>query len=178
MPVAIYPATRNPSPRNLPLPLSLFVLTIISFTFACILLVLSMLDLGYLSMWMNPVMALLTVFYHGAVLLLSRRKRTASDPTYFSTVIVCAYLFGLAWFVAFVLTNVVIAIKGDRFFSLEDIKGMGLPASIGSQRAQVIFSLLEAVVLEAYAIKGHLIIRESGDPEDWRPKTGQGHSMY
>ena len=130
-----------------------------------------MLDLGYLSMWMNPVMSLLTIIYHLAVLLLSRTKRTASDPTYFSTVVVCAYLFGVVWFVAFILTNVVIAVKNDRFFSLEDIKRMGLPASVGSQRVQVIFALLEAVVLEAYAIKGHLIIREKGDPDDWRPKV-------
>ncbi|KAF8631554.1 hypothetical protein AX15_002308 [Amanita polypyramis BW_CC] len=176
MAVAIYSVTNNPSPPprlNLPLPLPLFILMFISFTLAWILLVLSMLDLGYLSMWMNPVMSLLTIIYHLAVLLLSRTKRTVKDPTYFSTVVVCAYLFGIVWFVAFILTNIAIVVRDDRFFSLEDIKRLGLPASVGSQRAQVILTLLEAVVLEAYAIKGHLIIRERGDPEDWRPRTGQ-----
>ncbi len=48
---------------------------------------------------------------------------------------------------------------------------MGLPASVGSQRTQVVFALFETVVLEAFAIKGHLIIKETGDPEDWRPKV-------
>ncbi|KAF8742485.1 hypothetical protein AX14_004346 [Amanita brunnescens Koide BX004] len=175
MPVAIYPVTNIPPlpHSNLPLPLPLFILTVISLTFSWLLLVLSMLDLGYLSMWMNPTMAFLTVGYHLAVLLLSRTKRTAKDPTYFSTTVVCAYLFGIAWFVAFIITNVVLTVKDDRFINLADVKNMRLPASVGSQRAQVIFTLFEAVILEAFAIKGHLIIRESGDPEDWRPKTGQ-----
>ena len=176
MPVAIYPVTNNPPPlppprSNLPLPLPLFILTIISLTFSWLLVVLSMLDLGYLSMWMNPTMSFLTVAYHLSVLVLSRKKRTTKDPTYFSTIIVCAYLFGIVWFVAFIITNVILASNNDRFYNLADVKKMGLPASVGSQRAQVIFALFETVVLEAFAIKGHLIIKETGDPEDWRPKV-------
>lgn len=176
MPVAIYPTMKNPSPQprsNLPLPLPLFVFTLISLTFSWILLVLSLLDLGYLSIWMTPIMAPLTILYHLVVLLSSRKKRTASDPTFFSTVVVCAYMFGAVWFAAFILTNVIITVKDDRWFSLEDIKKMGLPASIGSQRAQVILTLFEAATLEACAIKGHLIVREGGDLEGRKPKTGQ-----
>ncbi|KAF8351605.1 hypothetical protein F5887DRAFT_938297 [Amanita rubescens] len=172
MPVAIYPVTNNPPPpppprSNLPLPLPLFILTIISLTFSWLLVVLSMLDLGYLSMWMNPTMSFLT-----------RKKRTTKDPTYFSTIIVCAYLFGIVWFVAFIITNVILASNNDRFYNLGDVKKMGLPASVGSQRAQVIFALFETVVLEAFAIKGHLIIKETGDPEDWRPKVHQSTIIY
>ena len=167
------PMANNPPPSrsNLPLPLPLFVLTVISLTFSWLLLVLSMLDLGYLSMWMNPTMSFLTVGYHLVVLVLSRMKRTTSDPTYFSTIVVCAYLFGIVWFVAFIITNVILTVKNDRFFNLTDVKNMGLPASVGSQRAQVVFALFEAFTMEALAIKGHLIIRESGDPEDWRPRV-------
>ena len=173
MPVAIYSVTNNPPhPRsNLPLPLPLFVLTVISLTFSWLLVILSMLDLGYLSMWMNPTMSFLTVGYHLIVLVLSRTKRTTSDPTYFSTIVVCAYLFGAVWFAAFIVTNIILMVKSDRFFNLTDVKNMGLPASVGSQRAQVVFTLFEAFTLEALAIKGHLIIRESGDPEDWRPRV-------
>lgn len=116
-------------------------------------------------------MSFLTVGYHLVVLVLSRMKRTTSDPTYFSTIVVCAYLFGIVWFVAFIITNVILTVKNDRFFNLTDVKNMGLPASVGSQRAQVVFALFEAFTMEALAIKGHLIIRESGDPEDWRPRV-------
>ncbi|KAF8639799.1 hypothetical protein AX17_001058 [Amanita inopinata Kibby_2008] len=134
-----------------------------------------MLDLGFLSVWMNPLMSLFTIMYHLTVLILSRWKRSASDPTYFSTIIVCAYLFGVVWFAAFIMTNVIIAVRNDHFFSLEDVQKMGLPATVVSQRMQVVLVLLEVAFLEAFAIKGHLIIIERGDPEDWRPKANEIH---
>jgi len=129
-----------------------------------------MFDLGYLSMWMNPIMAIVTILFLVIVLVMSRKKRS-KDSTYFSTVVVCAYLIGVVWFVAFILTNVIAAVKGDRFFSVAELKGNGLPATVATQRAQVILALLETVVLEAFAIKGHLMIREEGSSEDWKPKS-------
>ncbi|KIL70215.1 hypothetical protein M378DRAFT_609815 [Amanita muscaria Koide BX008] len=175
MAVAIYPISEKPAPVprfNLPLILPLFILTCVSLLFSLILFILSMLDLGYLSMWMNPTMALITIIFHVTVLVLSR-KRAAHDSTFFSAVVVCAYLLGVVWFVAFILTNIVAAVKSDRFFGLDELKGNGLPATIGSQRGQIILTLFETVVLEAFAIKGHLAVREKNDPEDWRPRTGQ-----
>ncbi|PFH51379.1 hypothetical protein AMATHDRAFT_142628 [Amanita thiersii Skay4041] len=183
MPVAIYPspiksATPPPPRSSLPLPLPLFFLTCLSLAGSWVLLVLSLLDLGYLSMWMCPLMSLFTILYHLGVLILSRAKRSASEPTYFSTVIVLAYLFGVVWFAAFILTNVIIAVKSDYIFSLEDVKSMGLPATAGTQGAQVFFALFEAIILEAFAIKAHLMLRKTGDPEDWRPKVQCNHYLY
>jgi len=173
MPVAIYAVSNNPVPRRrstLPLPLPLFVLACIAIALSLAMFIISMFDLGYLSMWMNPIMAIVTILFLVVLLVMSPKKRSSRDSTYFSTVVVCAYLIGIVWFVAFILTNIIAAVKSDRFFSVAELRGNGLPATVGTQRAQVILALLETVVLEAFAIKGHLTIREDGDPEDWKPK--------
>lgn len=165
LPVALSKVTLPPSP--LPLPRSLFLFTCASLFGAWLLLIISILDLGYLSMWLNPPASVFTILYHIGVLLVSRRKRAADAPSYFSTTIFSAYLMSIVWLVAFILTIVVLA--SNRYYSVEDLQHQGLPVTVHSQRVQVVLTLYEMLVVGGMAVKGHSIVeREGPDPFEWR----------
>ena len=126
-----------------------------------------MLDLGYLSMWFNPCASIITIIYHMGVLLIACRPRVPNAPSYFSTAIFSAYLLVVAWFIAFILTIVVLASHHVGSYQVADLRG--LPANMHTQRLQVVLTFYEMVVLGGMALRGHAIVRKEGpDPGSWR----------
>ena len=127
-----------------------------------------MLDLGVLSLWVNPPTALITMAYHASVLLVARRKRTEEDPSYFFTIIVLAYLLAVMWLIAFIFTVMIIASwKGN--YRPESLHEQGLPVTIHTQQLQCVLTAFEFVAVGGIGLKGYLIARKEGVPEGWRP---------
>jgi hypothetical protein len=135
------------------------------------LLVLSLLDLGVLSLWINPCAALFTLIYNISILVLARRKRRIDTPSYFSTSIVCAYGLALLWLVAFsVTTMVLVSWNSKADYRPDELhQRLGLPVTVLTQRLQCVLAGVEFFALGGTAVKGHLIAREEGDPKSWRP---------
>ncbi|KAF9464347.1 hypothetical protein BDZ94DRAFT_1256242 [Collybia nuda] len=153
----------------LPLPRSLFLFTCASLFGSCLLLIISMLDMGYLSMWLNPCASVFTIIYHIGTLLISRRKRTETAPSYFSTTIFTGYLLALIWLVAFILTTVVVALGHKEHYNVEGLRQEGLPATVHSQRLQIFLTAYQMFMIGGMAVKGHSIVeREGPDPSEWR----------
>ncbi|KAJ6628872.1 hypothetical protein B0H10DRAFT_101993 [Mycena sp. CBHHK59/15] len=155
--------------RNVPLPRSIFVLTCISLLSSFILLVVSLLDLGLLSLRINPCLSLFTVIYNTSILVLAQRPRRIDAPSYFSTSIVCAYILALGWIVAFSITTMVlVSWKGTTYQPEFLHHQQGLPVTVNTQRLQCLLTAVESFVLGGMAVKGHLIVREEEDPKSWR----------
>lgn len=128
-----------------------------------------MLDLGYLSMWLNPCASIFTIIYHIGMVLISRRKRNEEAPSYFSTTIFTGYLLALVWLVAFLLTVIVVASGRVEYFNVEWLRQQGLPVTVHSQRLQIFLTLYQMFVVGGMAVKGHTIVRREGpDPSGWR----------
>jgi hypothetical protein len=160
-------------PSSFPLPRSLFLFTCASLLGSCLLFIISMLDLGYLSMWVNPCASIITVIYHIGVILIARRKRVPNAPSYFSTAIFSAYLMALVWFIGFILTLVVLVSGPGNAFKVVGL-GQGA-ANVYTERAQIFLTLYELLVVGGMAVTGHAIVRKEGpDPEAWRNlETGE-----
>jgi len=158
-----------------PLPRSLFLITCASSLGACLILIVSMFDLGYLSMWFNPCASIVTLIYHAGVLLIARRPRVPDAPSYFSTAIFSAYLLVFAWLVAFILTTTVLASGHVGSYRVADLRG--LPANVHSQRLQVFLTLYEMVAVAGMALKGHaIVLKEGSDPPGWRYSGGDSET--
>ncbi|KAF9452993.1 hypothetical protein P691DRAFT_116449 [Macrolepiota fuliginosa MF-IS2] len=151
------------------LPLLLFILYALSGFISLVLLTLSLLDLGYLSLWVIPPLSLFTVVAHAIFPFLARIPRTATFPSYFSTLVICVYILAIAWFVAFVAALVIAAMKEHWRWDLEVIKDSGSVATRGSQIVQVVLSCLECGLLGAFGVWGHRRVLDTGEPEFWRP---------
>jgi len=150
------------------MPRSWIFLTCASLLGTTTLLVISLLDLGYLSLWANPCIAIYTYVYHAGVIFIAFRKRHATTPSYFSTVIICGYILALLWLGALVATIVVLA-TADNAGAIASLRAHGLPVNVNTQRVQVFLTLYEIVVVGGMAAKGHAIVRIYGpDPPDWR----------
>jgi len=164
--VASISPAKDPSAAPLPLPRSILLFTCASLFGATLTLIISMLDLGYLSLWLNPCASVYTIIYHIGVLLIAHRKRVPDNPSYFSTAIFSGYLLAAIWLAAFISTIVVLATTHVDFHIF---RGQGFPATVGTQRVQVILSLYEFAVVGGMTIKGHSIVAKHGsDPPDWR----------
>ncbi|KAG5648885.1 hypothetical protein DXG03_000234 [Asterophora parasitica] len=154
----------------LPVPRSILLLTCFSIPGALTLLIVSMLDFGYLSMRVNPCISIYTLLYHLGVVLIGRRKRTPEAPSYFSTAVFSCYLLTVVWFVALILTIVVLA-SGHMhpYYQFAWLRLQGLPVTVHTQRAQVFLTLYETLMVGGLALKGHSIVHHEGpDPHDWR----------
>ncbi|KAG6916708.1 hypothetical protein DXG01_005657 [Tephrocybe rancida] len=128
-----------------------------------------MLDLGYLSMRLNPCIAIYTLLYHLGVLLIGRRKRTPEAPSYFSTAVFSGYLLATVWLVSFILTVVVLARGNQVYYHVEWLRQQGLPVNVHTQRVQVFLTLYETVIIGGMSLRGHAIVYAEGpDPHDWR----------
>ncbi|THV08340.1 hypothetical protein K435DRAFT_8214 [Dendrothele bispora CBS 962.96] len=152
---------------DVPLPRALFYLTCISILNAFILLLISCLDLGYFSYWINPPLSLITLIYHCIVLLVARQKRRPEDPSYFSTTIVCAYVLAVFWLAALVATITALVISKGKW--VEILAHHGLPASAFTQRLQCALDVFGVASMSAFGVKGNMIANEDGDPANWRP---------
>ncbi|GLB34006.1 hypothetical protein LshimejAT787_0108900 [Lyophyllum shimeji] len=156
-------------PSPLPIPRSMILFTCASMPGACVLLIVSMLDLGYLSMRLNPCVSIYTLLYHIGVILISRRKRTPAAPSYFSTAVFSGYLLALVWLVALILTILVLASGHMPYYQVAWLRQQGLPVTVHSQRVQVFLVLYETAMVGGMAFKGHSIVHNEGpDPHDWR----------
>ena len=72
----------------------------------------------------------------------------------------------IMWFVAFILTIVVLASSAE-IFQTEGLRGG--PANVHTQRVQVFLTLYEMLVIGGIAVKGHVMVwKEGPDPEGWR----------
>ncbi|KAG6833950.1 hypothetical protein H0H87_007961 [Tephrocybe sp. NHM501043] len=155
----------------LPVPRSIIFFTCASVLGALALLIISMLDLGYLSMRLNPCISTYTLLYHLGVVLIGRRKRTPDAPSYFSTVVFLGYLLAVVWVVAFILTVVVLA-QGQGhlpYYHVAWLKQQGLPINVHTQRVQLFLTFYETMIVGATTLRGHSIVHSEGpDPHDWR----------
>jgi hypothetical protein len=74
------------------------------------------------------------------------------------------------WLAAFILTVAITTLwKGD--YQPERLHEYGLPVTVLTQRLQCFLTALELVLVGSIALKGHLIARTVGDPQNWRPAT-------
>lgn len=166
------PAFEFPHPieaNSVPLPRSLFYLTCVSILNAFLLLLISCLDLGYFSYWMNPPLSLITIIYHCVVLLVARRKRKPEDPSYFSTAIMCAYILAIFWLAALIATIVSLAVSKANY--AEILSHNRLPVSVFTQRFQCALDVFGVALVGSVGVKGNMIANEDGDPPNWRPVT-------
>ncbi len=156
-------------PTPLGLPFSFFLLYLFSGITSFVLLLLSLLDLGYLSLWLIPPLSFFTLISQVAFALLARATRTEGLPSYFSTVVVYSYILAIAWFVAFIAALVIAAIKDRWKWSIEVVEESGGAAVVGTQVAQIVLSCLEVGLLGTFATKAHRQVISQGEPETWRP---------
>jgi len=173
LPVTIPEVIQKPP---VPLPRALFYLSISSTVVAFILLPVSLLDLGILSLYVNPPVTIFTILYHGFVLVVSQRPRKADHPTYYSTIVLFAFLLDVAWLIAFVSTTIVLAAYRHGIYDVARLSRDGLPANIHTQRLQVFLTFVEVLLTGGMAVKGYMIAAEEGEPDSWRPqglKTAQ-----
>lgn len=148
------------------IPRSLFYLSTSSIVISLILLIVSLLDLGYFSLWMTPPVSLVTLMYFAGVLILSRMERTEEDPTYFSTVVLIGYLMTLLWLIAFILTIVVFAAYPH---IVEALRQQGLhTVTAGLQRFECILCITNLGLVGGFTARSHTIAMVDGQPENWR----------
>jgi hypothetical protein len=130
-----------------------------------LLLIVSLCDLGYCSLWLTPPTSVFTLLYFAGILWLSRRERTEEDPTYFPTVIVIGYIMTTLWLVAFILTIVVFAVyphivEGLTYHGLHSV-------TVGLQRLECILCIVNLGLVAAFTARAHIIALEEGNPENW-----------
>ncbi|KAK7470424.1 hypothetical protein VKT23_001850 [Stygiomarasmius scandens] len=154
---------------DISLPRALFYLTCISMFNTFLLLLISCLDLGYFSYWLNPPLSLITLVYHCVVFLIARQKRRPEDPSYFSTAIICAYILAVGWLAAFIGTIVALATSKGKL--VETLAHHGLPVSVFTQRLQCVLDFFGVVLVGAIGVKGNMIANKDGDPMNWRRVT-------
>lgn len=154
----------------MPLPRSLFYFSCSSTLVAFILLPVCLLDLGILSLYINPPVTIFTLLYHGFVLVVSQRPRKPNHPTYFASAVLFAFILDIAWIIAFISTTVVCASHTTGFYSVQSLAKSGLPVTVGTQRLQIILTLALVILTGGMAVKGYLIAQEEGEPDSWRPE--------
>jgi hypothetical protein len=162
------PATfPHPIKQNaISMPRSLFYLSTSSIVISFILLIVSLLDLGYFSLWLTPPVSLVTLMYFAGVLILSRMERTEEDPTYFSTVVLVGYFITLIWLVAFILTIIVFAAYPH---IVEALHQQGLhTVTVGLQRFECILCITNLGLVGGFTARSHIIAMVDGEPENWR----------
>lgn len=148
------------------IPRSLFYLSTSSILVSFFLLIVSLLDLGYCSLWLTPPACIFTLIYFVGVLYVSQMERTSEDPTYFPTVVFVGYLMTLIWLIAFILTIVVFAAYPHMVEALEQ-RGLHTVA-VGLQRFQCILCITNLSLVGGFTARSHVIAMEEGDPENWR----------
>ncbi|KAJ7781020.1 hypothetical protein B0H16DRAFT_1496867 [Mycena metata] len=159
----------SPNILSISCPRSILILTCLSVFTSSTLLVVSMLDLGLLSFFINLCVSIFTVLYNVSMLVLARRRRRPDAPSYFSTCIVCAYILAVLWLVAWSATTMVL-VSWVGNYGPQDLHQDGLPVTVETQRLQCFLAGLEFFIVGAIAVRGDLIAKAEGpDPESWRP---------
>ncbi|KAJ3848788.1 hypothetical protein EV368DRAFT_86230 [Lentinula lateritia] len=148
------------------IPRSLLYIIVSSIFISFLLLIVSLLDLGYCSLWLTPPLCLFTLLYFTGVLVLSRMERTIEEPTYFPTVVFVGYIMTIIWLVSFILTVVVFAAYPHM---VDALRQQGLhTASVGLQRFQCLLCMTNLGLVGGFTARSHVIAMEEGDPENWR----------
>jgi hypothetical protein len=128
------------------------ILTIMSFVGSILVFVLSMLDLGFASLWTNPVISPLTIIYHIVILVLQakdNRSRASASPQYPTAKVgsvVIAYLLACAWLVPVFTLVFMGGLWGD---FLPDTKPQA--ANKTTVSFQLIFTVVECLLVLAIA---------------------------
>ncbi|KAJ7044561.1 hypothetical protein C8F04DRAFT_1068741 [Mycena alexandri] len=147
-----------------------YILSILTIFISSTLLVVSMLDLGLLSFFINPCASLFTILYNVSLLVLARRRRRSDAPSYFSTCIICAYILAVLWFVAWSVTTMVLVSWAGNYRPENLHQQDGLPVTVETQRLQCFLAGLEFFAVGGIAVRGDFIAKAEGpDPESWRP---------
>lgn len=148
------------------IPRSLLYIIVSSIFISFLLLIVSLLDLGYCSLWLTPPLCLFTLLYFTGVLVLSRMERTIEEPTYFPTVVFVGYIMTIIWLVSFILTVIVFAAYPHM---VDALRQQGLhTASVGLQRFQCLLCMTNLGLVGGFTARSHVIAMEEGDPENWR----------
>ncbi|KDQ29479.1 hypothetical protein PLEOSDRAFT_1083173 [Pleurotus ostreatus PC15] len=154
---------------KVPMPQSLFVLTVASLLGASVSLIVSMLDLGVLSLYVTPPVSAITIIFLSVVLVVAHRKREEGYPSYYSTTILCAYIVSIGWLVGFITTMVVL-VKGEAVgYQVNTLNMQGVAANAHTQRLQCFLTFVEFTLVGGLGLCGHLIARKEGEPDSWRP---------
>ncbi|KAJ7721158.1 hypothetical protein DFH07DRAFT_932888 [Mycena maculata] len=95
----------------MPPPKSLLLLNCLSLGIAILTLIISLVDLGILSVWMNSSASVFTIIYHSTLLLMSRNG-PESGVMHSVPAIALAYMLSVAWLGAFAVM-VIIASGND-----------------------------------------------------------------
>ncbi|KAH8830396.1 hypothetical protein DL96DRAFT_940184 [Flagelloscypha sp. PMI_526] len=134
--------------------------------------VLSLLDIGILSFYLNPCFAIFTLLLNGSILLVARRSRKLDSPSFFWTAVICQDLLAVLWLAAHIVTVAVIALPSLRtLYNPALVRHHGLPAYFPVQVCQAVVTALETMVVVAWSIKGHLLMgkeKETGEDVRWR----------
>ncbi|TFK43704.1 hypothetical protein BDQ12DRAFT_675419 [Crucibulum laeve] len=141
----------DPTP---PLPGSIRLLTWMSLFLILMILILSLLDFGLLSCFINPIAAVLNMIYHLTVLL-ATHFRPAKAAAFTVTAISLGFLLSLTWLSAF-LVMVFVALKGG---AACDLFGLDIQFSntvISTQRIQLLFTMLEFAIMVDLSIRSTL----------------------
>ncbi|KAJ3741482.1 hypothetical protein DFH05DRAFT_346385 [Lentinula detonsa] len=152
--------------EDITIPRSLLYIIVSSLFISFLLLIVSLLDFGYCSLWLTPPLCLFTLLYFSGVLVLSRMERSAEDPTYFPTVVFIGYIMTIFWLVSFILTVVVFAVYPH---IVDGLRQLGLhTVSVGLQRFQCLLCMINLGLVGGFTARSHVIAMEEGDPENWR----------
>ncbi|KIY49420.1 hypothetical protein FISHEDRAFT_72745 [Fistulina hepatica ATCC 64428] len=137
---------------------ALFIVAYVTICVSLTLFIVSMLDLGMLSLYLNPCVSMLTMIYLITILVLTRiRRRRFDEPGYyFSTAALCSHLLIVLWFISFVATVTVLSTyKGKH--TAASLHKNGLPVTIHTQRFQCFLTLSGTILTLGYAIESHVV---------------------
>ncbi|KAJ7490382.1 hypothetical protein B0H11DRAFT_1022599 [Mycena galericulata] len=90
----------------MPPPKSLLLLNLLSLIVATLTFLISLLDLGILSLWMDPIASLFTIIYHSTLLLMSYNC-PKSSVMHSVPAIALAYLLSFIWLGAFAVMVII-----------------------------------------------------------------------
>ncbi|KAH7879661.1 uncharacterized protein C8R40DRAFT_1082747, partial [Lentinula edodes] len=153
---SISAAFRHPVKQDeITIPRSLLYIIVSSIFISFLLLIFSLLDLGYFSLWLTPALCLFTLLYFTGVYVLSRMERRIEEPTYFPMVVFVGYIMTIIWLVSFILTVVVFA---------------AYPHMVDVLRQQ-------GLHIASVGLQSHVIAMEEGDPENWRILIGKTQNL-
>ncbi|KAJ6628849.1 hypothetical protein B0H10DRAFT_101143 [Mycena sp. CBHHK59/15] len=137
----------------MPPPKSLLLLNVLSLSLAVLTLLLSLWDLGILSLWLGPTASVLTIAYHTTVLLLTH-KRPELSVMHTVPTIALAYLLSVVWLGTFAVMVIIDYGNEDGGQIAVFCFNIQFPSSVrDTQQLQFILAPMETCLLGDIAIR-------------------------
>ena len=127
------------------LPKPLYALTLTTLVFSIALFVLSMLDLGTVSFWLNVAGSLIVILQNATVIHLARRSR-ASSPEFFPPAASLANILFLGICAFVLLAGTAMTIFTAVFAANGEIS-WGTPTGLGTIIAQAVIAPVDAILV-------------------------------